>query len=436
MRRELFRLVVDASFVFGCRVTGAVLTFVVQLLLARFMGATELGIYVLAFSWLILISTLSSVGYSEATIRFVGHYLAHSDHSRLHGYVRRGQQINAAASVSFAGLGLLLIMVFRGWIADDQIMPFTIAMLCIPFYSFIRLYSSYAHALSRFALTYLPGSVLRPALFLGAVVLAWWAGFDLSAERAMGIHGALIVFIAVVQVTFFFRGPTLTLLSNIPQFETITWLRTAAPLLMITLFTQYFPELTIILISPNLSPGEVGVFYISYRTALLIAFGFFAVNSVMMPAASRLYSKGDIEGLQGLVSRTTLLKFGPSLCAVIVVILFGREILSIFGEGFDTGYEAFVILTLAQLLISAVGPVDMLLRITGNQDRCLLPFGVSLVLAVLLNLVLVPLFGIVGAAAAVFIVVAFWSSWLHGLVVRHLSIKPSVFALASVLVNR
>ena len=294
MRRELFRLVVDASFVFGCRVTGAVLTFVVQLLLARFMGATELGIYVLAFSWLILISTLSSVGYSEATIRFVGHYLAHADHSRLHGYVRRGQQINAAVSVSFAGLGLLLIMVFRGWIADDQIMPFTIAMLCIPFYSFIRLYASYAHALSRFALTYLPGSVLRPALFLGAVVLAWWTGFDLSAERAMGIHGALIVFIAVVQVIFFFRGPTLTLLSNIPQFETITWLRTAAPLLLITLFTQYFPELTIILISAHLSPAEVGVFYISYRTALLIAFGFFAVNSVMMPTASRLYSKGDI----------------------------------------------------------------------------------------------------------------------------------------------
>jgi len=436
MRRELFRLVGDASFVFGCRVTGAVLTFLAQLLLARFMGAAELGIYVLAFSWLILISTLSSVGYAEATIRFVGHYLAHADHSRLHGYVRRGQQINAATSVSFAGLGLLLIMAFRGWIVDDRIIPFTIAMLCIPFYSFIRLYSSYAHALSRFALTYLPGAVLRPGLFLGAVALAWWTDFNLSAERAMGIHGALIVFIALVQVTFFFRGPTLALLQNIPQFETRTWLRTSTPLLMITLFTQYFPEITIILISPHLSPEEVGVFYVSYRTALLIAFGFFAVNSVMMPAAARLYSKGDIEGLQSLVARTTLLKFGPSLCAVIVVVLFGREILSIFGEGFDTGYEAFVILTLAQLLISAVGPVDMLLRITGHQDRCLLAFGVSLVLAVLLNLVLVPLFGIVGAAAAVFIVVAFWSSWLHSLVVRHLSIKPSVFALASTLANR
>jgi O-antigen/teichoic acid export membrane protein len=331
---------------------------------------------------------------------------------------------------------MLLIMAFKGSMADAQILPFMIAMICIPFYSFIRLYSSFAHGLSRFPLTYLPNVVLRPVLFLGAVALAWWTGVTLSAERAMGIHGALIVFIAIVQVALFFRGPTLALLRNIPQYETKMWLRTSAPLLLITLFTQYFAEITIVLISPHVSPEELGVFNVSYRTALLIAFGLSAVNSVLMPAASRLYAQGDIEGLQTLVRQTTLLKFGPSLGAVVVVVVFGREILSIFGEGFEAGYEPLVILCLAQVLRSAVGPVDMLLRVTGHQDRCLLVFGVSLVLAVLLNLVLVPPFGILGAAVGVFIVVGFWSGWLHSLVVRYLGIKPSVFALAGVPGNR
>jgi O-antigen/teichoic acid export membrane protein len=436
MRRELVRLVGNSSFVFGCRISGAALTFLTQVLLARWMGAAELGVYVLAFSWCLLISTLSSVGYSEATIRFVGHYLAHTDHSRFHGYLRRGQQLTAVTGIACAGLALLLIMAFRGWIADDHILPLAIAMLCVPFYSYMRLYSSFAHAQSRFSLAYVPNAVLRPALLLGAVALASWAGFTLSAERAIGIHGALIVFVAVVQVAFFYRGPTLALLRNVPQYETMTWFRTSVPLLLITLFTQYFYEISIVLISPHLSPEEVGVFSVSYRTALLIAFGLFAVNAVMMPAASRLYSKGDIEGLQRLVTRTTLLKFGPSLCAVAVVVVFGREILSIFGAEFEAGYEAFVILSLAQLLISAVGPVDTLMRITGHQDQCLLTFGVSLVLSVLLNSVLVPPFGILGAAAAVFIVVAFWSIWLHCLVVRHLGIKPSVFAMAGALANR
>lgn len=436
MRRELLRLVGDSSFVFVCRVTGAALTFVTQVLLARWMGAAELGIYVLAFSWLILISTLTSVGYSEACIRFMGHYLAHADNSHLHGFVRRGWQITIATSLAFAVLGILLIWSFRGWIADEQILPLTFAMLCLPFYSLIRLFSSLAHGVSRFALVFLPNVVLRTALFLGAVALARWAGFTLSAESAMGMHGTLFVFIAILQVALFYRGPTLALLRNTPQYEGMFWLRTSMPLLLITLFTQYLPEITIVLISPNLSPGELGVFNVSYRTALLIGFGLFAVNAVTMPAASRLFSEGNTDELQRLLVRTTLLKFGPSLCAVIVVVLFGTQILSVFGKEFEAGYHAFVILSLAQLLIAAVGPVDMLLRITGHQDRCLPVLGVSLALSVVLNLVLVPLFGIIGAAAAIFIVIAFWLSWLHILVVRHLGIRPSVFALAGILANR
>jgi len=436
MRRELFRLVGNSSFVFGCRISGAALTFLTQVLLARWMGAEQLGVYVLAFSWFLLISTLSSIGYSEATIRFVGHYLAQSDYGSFHGYVRRGRQITALAGVLGAGLALLLIMAFRGWIAEDQVMPLAIAMLCVPFYSYMRLYSSFAHAQSRFSLAYIPNAVLRPALFLGAVALAWWAGVGLSADLAIGAHGALIVLVAAIQVVFFYRGATPELLRNTPKYETKLWFRTSVPLLFITLFTQYFYEISIVLISPYLTSGEVGVFSVSYRTALLIAFGLFAVNAAMMPSASRLFSEGDIEGLQRLVTKTTLLKFGPSLCAVAVIAVFGREILSIFGDEFEAGYQAFVILSLAQLLLSAVGPVDTLMRITGHQDECLRTFAVALVLSVLLNLILVPVFGILGAAAAVFIVVAFWSIWLHILVVRYLGIKPSVLTLASVLANR
>lgn len=436
MRRELFRLVGNSSFVFGVRVSGAALTFLTQVLLARWMGASQLGVYVLAFSWFLLISTLASIGYSEATIRFVGHYLAQDDHAHFHGYVRRGQQITAIAGVLGAAGGLLLIFALRGWIAEEQIMPLAIAILCIPFYSYMRLYSSFAHAQSRFSLAYMPNAVVRPALFLGTVALAWWLGLELSAELAIGMHGGLIAMIALLQIAFFFRGPTRELLRHTPKYETRLWFRTSVPLLLITLFTQYFYEISIVLSSPHLSPDEVGIFSVSFRTALLIAFGLFAVNAVMMPAASRLYSKGDLPGLQRLISRTTLLKFGPSLCAVAVIVVFGREILSIFGEEFIAGYQAFVILSLSQLLISAVGPVDTLMRITGHQDECLLTFGASLILAVVLNQILVPAFGMLGAAAAVFLVIACWSIWLHILVVRHLGIRPSVLNLTGVMADR
>ena len=99
---------------------------------------------------------------------------------------------------------------------------------------------------------------------------------------------------------------------------------------------------------------------------------------------------------------------------------------------FVGGYDALVILSLSQLVIAAVGPVDVLLSITGYQDRCLRVFALSLVSAVVLNLMLVPIWGIVGAAIAVFLVVVLWTTWLYYIVVRHLGIRPSVFSLSLV----
>ena len=55
-------------------------------------------------------------------------------------------------------------------------------------------------------------------------------------------------------------------------------------------------------------------------------------------------------------------------------------------------------------------------------------FAAALVLAALLNLLLIPIFGTNGAAAAVLLVEFFWASWLHVLVVRHLGIQTSVLA--------
>ncbi len=99
------------------------------------------------------------------------------------------------------------------------------------------------------------------------------------------------------------------------------------------------------------------------------------------------------------------------------------------GEDFVMGYTAMIILLFAQLFRAGAGPVTWIMNITGHQDQCLRVFAFALLLAGILISILVPHFGIIGAAIAVLFVILFWSLWLHKLVVDKVGIKPSIFFL-------
>ena len=109
--REFARLISGSAFIFFYRLFGAAVTFLTQVLLARWMGAAELGIYVLAFSWCILLSTLSTGGFRIASIRFIGEGLAASRPGYIAGYVKRSRQIVIILSLAVAILGSLGLLV-------------------------------------------------------------------------------------------------------------------------------------------------------------------------------------------------------------------------------------------------------------------------------------------------------------------------------------
>jgi len=430
MHHELLRLARGSSFVFACRLTGAVLVFLTQILLARWMGAAELGIYVLAFSWCSLLAIIAGLGYPAASLRIIGHGLAHDDRHHIRGFIRQGWQIVAGFGLVAGGLGLILILATREMIPDGYTSTFVIAMLCVPVFSMLRMNLRIAHAMSWFKLAFLPNTALRPMLFILIVYAAWVADIQLTSSVAMLLQLTAMCLIAICQ--FAILKPLLNheLKEVQPSYESRLWLRTAVPLLLVILFTQFFPEISVVLVGTMLPADEVAIFNASLRTALLIAFGLNAVNAIITPRISSLYAAGDIEGLQRLVAISTHLKFWPALFAVIVLALGGDYVLALFGKEFVTGYETLLVLAMSQLVLAAIGPVEVLLSVTGFQDRCLQVFALALLLTAILNLLLVPRFGIIGAATAVLLVVLFWAIWLLTLVVRHLEIDPSLFAFS------
>ncbi len=94
----------------------------------------------------------------------------------------------------------------------------------------------------------------------------------------------------------------------------------------------------------------------------------------------------------------------------------------------SAAYETMLVLAVSQLVIALTGAGAGILNATGHQDRCLLVFMSVLVILVALNIVLVPMFGILGAAVALVIAITIRQLWLNAIVIQRIGVRPSIFS--------
>lgn len=104
-------------------------------------------------------------------------------------------------------------------------------------------------------------------------------------------------------------------------------------------------------------------------------------------------------------------------------------LLSLFGSEFTVGYSALVILTVGQLVNALAGSVGFIMTMTGHQrEAAWVTFG-STVLNISLNAILIPRFGIEGAATATAFTTALMNIVMFGYVQKRLQLNPTVFTI-------
>jgi O-antigen/teichoic acid export membrane protein len=416
------RMLGGSAFIFGCRVAGAALTLLTQILLARWMGASEFGIYVIAFSWCLLLATVTSLGLPIAAIRFIGLGIAQDRNAYIRGFVGRGSQLTVIASLLAAGLGIATVWQLP--LGGSFRPAMTLALLALPAMSLLFFYSGVANSFSRFSLGFLPVNVLRPAIFCLLVLAAWSRRDALAAEVVMLLQLLAIATVSAGSLLAVRRYLAERVGSGAPEYDGRLWLRTAIPMLVTTLFSAYFAEISVILAGWFLPTEEVARFHVSFRLALLVNFGLVAVDAATAPDLARLYAAGDKRQVQQLLDRATRVRFVGALIAVGLFLAAGRWVLGWFGPEFVAAYPLLLILAGGQLVLAGVGPVARVLTITGQQDRALVVSVTALALAVVLIGAMTPLLGTAGAAAAAAVSLSIWALWLRRLLVRYTGFRP------------
>jgi O-antigen/teichoic acid export membrane protein len=411
-----------ASATFLLRVANAGLALVLQVALARWMGVHEYGLYAYAWVWVLLLSGLGGAGLASASQRLLPEYRQRDDLPRLRGFLLGGSLISFGISGVLAGLAGLWVVYGPG-IHPDLRLPLLVACACVPFFVALDFGEGVARAYHWALTAFMPAYFFQPLIILLIAGGAFLAGVLLDAALLMWISLGSIIACWLGQLVLVRRR----LRSGVPAgprlFDTRRWMAVAWPLLMLDgcyLLLTYVDVLVLERFEP---PEEVARYYAATKIMAVMSFVAFAVQAASAARFAEYHARGDHAALERFARTAARWMLWPSCAAAAVLLGLGEFLLGLFGETFEQAYILLPLLGTGLLARAAAGPAEQLLAMTGHERAGAWIAGAALLVNLVLNLLLVPVIGAIGAAIGTSIALAAQAILLMALAKRRLGIR-------------
>lgn len=402
LRTQLIRGGVASLFMKAAQLT---LSFLVVVVWVRVLGPESYGTYSFALAIIILSAIPAQVGIPQLIVRETARTQAESNWALMRGLWRWGNL--AVAFFSFLSFcAVMLALHFLEFAeSSQQISTLIIGVVLIPLIALANVRDACLRGLRRVVLGQFTDSILRPILLL--VVIGVWvvigdSNATLSASRAMTLH-VITVGIAFVFGIWLLRKyqPTELAPHLKPQYDFRKWFKAVIPLGLIGGIQVVNNQIDIVMVGIYRPEEEVGLYKAVSQLAILVLFAFQAFNQVLQPFFARLYASGDNRKINSLLNKALLAILAFSLPIIAIYAFFGKFILAtFFGDYFESGSLVLVILSIGLVFKSFYGISATSLNMTGSESLVFIIGAVSVVMNIFLNFLLIPLYGIEGAASS------------------------------------
>jgi O-antigen/teichoic acid export membrane protein len=424
------------------------LGYVTLVTLAWLYGPGQLGFYVLGVTLVQVANALSQFGMDNGVVRYVAHYDAEGDVRRVKGTIIQALLVSFTLSVLFSGLLFFGAEFLANKVFDKPLLD-TILRTISPAVPFLTVMTMALWATQGFQTVKYTAYVqyfVRPLsnlLLIGIFYL-----FGVQVLGAVVAYVLSMVVGAALALRYLRRTfPDLLNREIWPKVESRTLFETSVPMAVAKLAAQVNSWLALLVLGVFETVEAVGIYNVGFRTAALSGLVAFAFSGIFSPIVSNLYRKGLVRELTHLYKDVSYWAFTGALAFFLITVLLAQDIMAILGQSFTWGWPVLVIVAAAQLFSSSVGPTARVLAMTGYQRIVMFSALGSAASAVVLNLLLVPVFGILGAATATAVALVLMNAMTLLFVHRRLGfwpysaryVKPGVaglFALASAYLVR
>ena len=409
-----------AGKVFLVRVGSAMLALVSQVLLARWMGKFEFGIYIYVWTWVLMIGALSDMGLSSAARRFIPEYTELMALDRLRGFLSGSRWLAFGIATGIGAIGALGVTLLSPWIDHFTVIPLYLACVTIPVYGLVQIQAGVAQSYDWPNLALAPFYIWRQLIITVLMGGAWLFGAPTDAVTAMIVAVVTTWAVTIGQLFVLDRRLKQKVAPGPKRYEAKTWLATSLPIFVVEGFYLLLTYVDILALEHLRSPDEVAVYYAAARLLALVAFVYFAIAGATTHKFTQYHLAGDKERLASFFRETIRWTFWPSLAACALILAFGKPLLWLFGASFEQGYAVMFILAVGMLSRAAVGPAERLLNMLGERKQCAAVYAGAFAINLGLCLLLIPHFGIEGAAIATSSALAVESIFLYRIAKRRL----------------
>ena len=404
------------SFLF--RILGQVAGFALSFVIANNFGADSLGDYVLAIIVLRIGTMLAKMGIDTTAVRMISSFASQYKWQSIKLFIRKVIILLSLSSVFYSGVlyfasdyiaDLINANKFHIEIVAFFILPMAFFILhyqClrglkkIGLYSFFYWFSQSIFSLfiillflsstdifnkdEGFSITNIP--IYAYLLSLTIVSIASFIVYQLTIRKAYAHHNEIIDNINISKI-----------------------LSISIPLMFAQSGQMIMSWTDKLMLGAMESSVSVGVYHIAFKLSMFASITLMAVNSIAAPKFSELYAKDDMKGLQKVVRQSTKIIFWTSIPLIIIFFSFPKYFLGLFGVEFIIGINAFIFLSCGKLVSAFSGSVGNLLQMTGKQVVFMKILFAGAILNIILNYILIPIWGINGAAIASMTSIIFWN---------------------------
>lgn len=380
--------------------------FVIAFLLARVLGAEEFGIYSLALSAAAIVSTISLLGMDDAALRNIAVYASQKDDKSLWGTL----QLTFVFTISMSIILGIVLFYFADSIAkiifSEPLLASMLRLvaLIVPILTLSEMLVFATRGFKRMDYGVIAQDFIQ--LPIRIVLLVILALLNLNAFTAMITFGVADLTASIALVFFLNKEFPLKRPLKAAKRDVRGLLNFSLPFWFSDILNTVRNNIQVMMLGSLSTISSAGIFTIVSRVNLLSIITYRSVQTSIRPIIAELQSKNRWNDVGHLYQTSTRWALLVNIPMTLIMILFSEEILLIFGESFKEGGLALAILAVSEFVKVLTGMSGTIIDMSGLNRLKMVNTTIQVVLAVGLNVYLIPRWGLLGAAVAVFVSIA------------------------------
>lgn len=400
-RSNLAHIARHAGFDAVGSVISMIVMFVSSVVITRTIGADLYGKFSIANNVLMVGSVIALFGIEVGVMKITSKYIAKNIPALVLGALKGG--------IVFAGLislGITIaVYVLAPQIAsgifpnvEGIIWVLRAQIIALPFLALMTVINHYTMGFKTLKYNVLIELISRPIVRLGLILFMFRLGLRLEAV----IYGTVLSFVVAMTLsaTSAIRISKRAFGQMTSQPVTRELLTYSVPIALAHIAGIVTANLNTLIVGHFKNSVDTGLFSIAAQLSLYVSISLLSFARIFSPVASDLWERQRIDELGDTLKTVSKWIFTLGLLVFTVVLLFAPSILMIFGKDFVPGAKAFRILAAGQIMNTAGGLIGYLLPMTGRQKLNLVNCYIFAAIALVLTILMTPVWGIAGTALA------------------------------------